>query len=256
MLRVTCSSLFSPHFCFSHHFDKCSSLSHLSINLCSKTLYWPLQTLILPFYIWCWSEVCILLCSICNSVSKSPVDSRWSEHHPSFLEVVGDFTDMYFRVHFHNFYDLPVINCCCFSQLIRSLLVADVSGGLQTLNLSMPFVFAIALIDFLFSFSIQIACFSLKVSSLVFILLCVWCHWMQDSECRSNGYNWYDTFPAFNIWRINATGHSWSLRKTCEATVPILVLISDSGMNSKSAYLLSWLNIYVLKHPIIKCDIL
>ncbi len=22
-------------------------------------------------------------------------------------------------------------------------------------------------------------------------------------ECRSNGYNWYNTFPAFNIWIIN-----------------------------------------------------
>ncbi len=37
----------------------------------------------------------------------------------------------------------------------------------------MPFVFfAIALID-LFSFIIQIACFSLKVCSLIFILVCV-----------------------------------------------------------------------------------
>ncbi len=45
----------------------------------------------------------------------------------------------------------------------------------------MPFVFARALIDFLFSFSIQIAFFSLKVSSLVFILVCVCHHRMQDS---------------------------------------------------------------------------
>ncbi len=47
-------------------------------------------------------------------------------------------------------------------------------------------------------------------------------------ECRSNGYNWYDTFPAFNIWRMNATLYSWSLRKTREATVPILMLTSDT----------------------------
>ncbi len=58
-----------------------------------------------------------------------------------------------------------------FSQLIRKLFVAGVAGGFQTHDFSMPFVFAIALIDFLFSFSIQIACFSLKVSSLVFILV-------------------------------------------------------------------------------------
>ncbi len=48
-----------------------------------------------------------------------------------------------------------------------------VASGFQTLDFSMPFVFAIALIDFLFSFSIQIACISLKVSSLIFILVCV-----------------------------------------------------------------------------------
>ncbi len=73
-----------------------------------------LQTLILPFYFWCWSEVCILLCSICISLSKSPDDSRLLEHHPSFLDVVGDFTDTSFRVHFHSFYDLSVFNYCCF----------------------------------------------------------------------------------------------------------------------------------------------
>ncbi len=47
-----------------------------------------------------------------------------------------------------------------------------VVGGFQTLDFSMLFVFATALIDFLFSFSIQIAYFSLKV------------------RFRSNGYNW------------------------------------------------------------------
>ncbi len=64
-------------------------------------------------YLWCWFW-CILLCSIFNSLSKSPVDSRLSEHHPSFLEVIADFTDKFFMVHFHSFYDLSVINYCCF----------------------------------------------------------------------------------------------------------------------------------------------
>ncbi len=82
------------------------------------------------------------------------MDSRLSEHHPSFLDVVGDFTDIYFRVHFHSFYDLSVINYCCFSQPIRSLLAADVAGGFQTLDFSIPFVFAIVLIYFLFSFGL------------------------------------------------------------------------------------------------------
>ncbi len=115
---------FSPHFLLSHHLDKGSSLSHClplshrSINTVPK-LFWLtfvlfFQTLILPFYFLCWSEVCILLCNICNSVSKSPEDSRLSEHNPSFLEVVGDFTDTSFRVQFHSFYYLSVINYCCF----------------------------------------------------------------------------------------------------------------------------------------------
>ncbi len=163
MLRIICSSLFSPHFCF------------LLAHLCAFS-----QTLILPFCFWCWSEVCILLCSVCNSVSKSPEDRRLLEHHPSFLQVVGDFTDTSFRVHFHSFYDLSVIDYCCF--LSRS-------GSCWSLVVSKPFISAIAHIDFLFSFSIQIACFSLKVSSLVFILVCVCHHRMQDSEYRSNGYN-------------------------------------------------------------------
>ncbi len=101
-----------------HILDKGSSLSHRSINTDPK-LFWLTfvlfcKLLILPFYFWCWSEVCILLCNICNSVSKSPEDSRLSEHHPSFLEVVGDFTDTSFRVHFHSFHDFSVINYCCF----------------------------------------------------------------------------------------------------------------------------------------------
>ncbi len=93
-------------------------------------------------------------------MSKSPEDSKLSEHHPSFLEIVGDITDISFRVVCHQL--------LLFSQSIRSLLVAGVTGGFQTLDFSMPFVFAITLIDFVFSFSFQIAYFSLKVSSLIF----------------------------------------------------------------------------------------
>ncbi len=84
---------FFSAFYLSHHLDKGSSLSHRSINTVPK-LFW-LTFVILPFYFWCWSEVCILLCRICNFVSKSPEDSRLSEHHPSFLDVVGEFTDTF-----------------------------------------------------------------------------------------------------------------------------------------------------------------
>ncbi len=173
------------------------------------------------------SEVCILLCSICNSVSKSPEDSRLSEHHPSFLEVVGDFADKSFRVHFHSFYDLSVINYCCFlsrsvgcwcrrwfpnSWFLHALCFFYSSNWL-------PLLLASKLLTFLSK--------SAPSSSSWFLCFC-----MQDSEYRSNGYNGYDTFPAFNIWGINAIGHSWSLRKTCEceATVPIVMLTSDRGM--------------------------
>ncbi len=114
-------------------------------------------------------------------MSKSPEDSRLSEHHPSFLEDVDDFTDTSFRVHFHRFYDLSVITVVFAND--------RVAVGFQTLDFSMPFVFAIALIDFLCPFSIQISCFSLKVSFLVFILVCVCHHRIQDSEYRSKGYN-------------------------------------------------------------------
>ncbi len=86
-----------------------------------------------------------------------------SEHHPSFLEVVGDFTDTsLLKVHFYSFYDLSVINYCGFLSRSGS---SWFPGGFQTLDFSMPFVFPIALIYFLFSFSIQIAYISLKVSS-------------------------------------------------------------------------------------------
>ncbi len=117
MLRIICSPLFLHTFAFPSlrlRFIFVSSVHKHSSKTLLAHLCAFLQTLILPFYFWCWSEVCILLCSICNSVSKSPEDSRLSEHHPSFLEDVEDFTDMSFRVHFHSFYDLSVINYCCF----------------------------------------------------------------------------------------------------------------------------------------------
>ncbi len=118
MLGIFCSSLFFLHiFAFPSLRSRLilvSSVYKHSFKTLLAHLCAFLQTLILPFYFWCWSEVCILLCSICNSVSKSLEDSRLSEHHPSFLEVVGDFTDTSFRVHFHSFHDLSVSNYCCF----------------------------------------------------------------------------------------------------------------------------------------------
>ncbi len=139
--EAVCLGLFSVPF-FLHIFAfpslRCIFVSSVHKHT-SKTLLAHLcaflQTLILAFYFWCWPEVCILLCSICNSVSKSPEDSRLSEQHPSFLEVVGDFTDSSLRVHFHSFYDFSIINYCCFlsrsgscwllvSQMVSKLLIS------------------------------------------------------------------------------------------------------------------------------------
>ncbi len=105
-------------------------------------------------------------------MSKSPEDSRLSEHHRSFLEVVADFTDTSFRVHFHSFYDLSVINSCCF-----------LAGGFQTLDFSMPYVFAIALID------LNVLLFSQSQLPHLQPGLCVYSIKCQNLEYRSNVYN-------------------------------------------------------------------
>ncbi len=142
-----------------NNLDKGSSLTHRSINTILVHLCAFLLTLILPIYFWRWSEICILRCSICYSVSKYPEDSWLSEHHPTFLEVVGDFTDTsLLRFIFTAF-------MICLSSTAVVFSADQVVLGFQTLDFSMPFVFPIALIYFLFSFSIQIAYFSLKVSS-------------------------------------------------------------------------------------------
>ncbi len=147
--------------------------------------------------------------------------SRLSEHHPSFLEVVGDFTDTYFRVLFHSF----SLSSTAVVFLSRSgcgwLLMSPVVSKL--LISPSPWF----LIDFFFA-SKLLAFLSKSAPSSSSWFVCH--HRMQDSECRSNGYNYYDTFLAFTIWIINATGHCWSLRKTCEATVPILMLTYDREM--------------------------
>ncbi len=80
----------------------------------------------------------------------------------------------------------------------------------------MPFVFARALIDFDFSFSIQIACFSLKVSSLIFILVFE----SVIIECKVQNAEVMDiTDTTHSLLLISEelmqnneelTGHSWS----------------------------------------------
>ncbi len=96
-----------------------SSLSHQSINVVPKTVLAHIWLSFLAnsnlflsifgagkrFASYCVSSIIL---------STSPENSRLSEHHPSFLEVVGDFTDTSFRVHFYSFHDLSVINSCCF----------------------------------------------------------------------------------------------------------------------------------------------
>ncbi len=117
MLGIFCSSFFLHTFAFPslrYRFIFVSSVHKHSSKTLLAHLCAFLLILILPFLFWCLSFASCCVCSICSSVSKSPVDSRLSEHHPSFLEVVADFIDMSFRVHFHCFYNLSVINYCCF----------------------------------------------------------------------------------------------------------------------------------------------
>lgn len=108
---------FPPHFCFPITLMKVRLCLICPLN-CSRILKAHLsaflQTLIWPFYVWCWSEVCIFCVASVIILSKSPVNGRLWDHF-SFLEI-GDFTDTYFRVLFHSFYDLSVISCCCFSS--------------------------------------------------------------------------------------------------------------------------------------------
>ncbi len=197
MLGIFCSSLFFSTFLLSHYLDKGSFLSHRSINTIPK-LFW------LAFVLFCKLLSCLSIfgagqrfvsCCVASVILRLLVISQ--------TRLLG-------------FIFIAFFICLSSTTVVFSAdqVVVGVAGGFQTLDFSMPFVFAIALIDFLFSFNIQIACFCLKVRSLVFILVCVHHHQMQDSEYRSNGYNWYDTFPAFNTCRMNATGHSWSFRKT------------------------------------------
>ncbi len=103
---------FFSTFLLSHHLDKGSSLSHRSINTVPK-LFW------LTFVLFANSNLAFLFLVLvrglhiavilCQSHLRT-VDCQ----SISFLEVVGDFTDMSFRDHFHSFYDLSVINYCCF----------------------------------------------------------------------------------------------------------------------------------------------
>ncbi len=158
--------IYSPHFCFPITWDKGSSLSHRPIN-----------TLILPFYVWCWSEVCISLCTsviLCRRLLRT-VDCQ---------SITAAFWKLLVILHtrllgfiFTAFLIRQSSTTVVFSA---DQVVAGVAGGFQTLDFSMPFVLAIALIDFLFSFSIWIACFSVKVSSLIFILVGVCHHRMQN----------------------------------------------------------------------------
>ncbi len=71
MLWMIC--IFSLHtFAFPSHRWRLILVSSAQRTIFQNSSSSPfVQTLILPFYFWCWSEVCILLCSLCNSVSVS-----------------------------------------------------------------------------------------------------------------------------------------------------------------------------------------
>ncbi len=134
-----------------------------------------LQTLILSFYLWCWSEVCILLCTsviLCQSLLRT-VDCQ--SITPAFWKLL-----LILQTCLLGFIFTAFRICLSSTTVVFSAdqVVVGVAGGFQTLDFSMPFVFAIALIYFLFSVSIQIACFSKKVS-LQRQFHALWIPWYQ-----------------------------------------------------------------------------
>ncbi len=107
----------------------------------------------------------------------------------------------------------------------------------KTLDFSMPFVFAMALMYFLISFSIQIAFFlskSAPSSSSWFVYVIIECKIQNTEEMDIT-----DTTHSLLLISEELMQQD-TLRKTRAATVTILMLTSDRGMNSKSADLLSW----------------
>ncbi len=80
-------------------------------------------------------------------MSKSPEDSRLSEHHPSFLEVL-----VILQTRLLGFIFTAFMICLSSTTVVFSAdqVVVGVAGGFQTLDFSMSFVSARALIDFLF----------------------------------------------------------------------------------------------------------
>ncbi len=82
---------FFLHIFASHHLDKASSLSHLSINTVPKLFASPLcfsANSNLVFLYLVLVRGLHLAVYICNSVSESPEDSRSSEHHPAFWKLL------------------------------------------------------------------------------------------------------------------------------------------------------------------------
>ncbi len=211
--------LFST-FLLSHHLGQrfifvSSVHKHCSESLLAHVCA-SLQTLILPFYFWCWSEDCILLYTsviLCQSLLRT-VDCQ--SITAAFWKLLVILQTQLLGFIFIAFLIRQSSTTVVFSA---DQVVAGVAGCFQTLDFSMPFVLAIALIDFLFSFSIWIACFSLKVSSLIFIMVGV-CHHRMQNQLQIQNTEVMDITDtthslALNTWTINATGHSWSLRKTC-----------------------------------------
>ncbi len=205
---------FSPHFCF--HLDIGSSLSHRSINTVPK-LFW------LTFVLFCKLLSCLAIfgagqrfasCSVasvilCQSLLRTVDCQRIT---PAFWRLM-----VILQTRLLGFIFTAFMICLSWTTVVFSADQVVVGCWWFTNSCFLHALCICCSSNWLPLFSIQIACFSLKVSSLVFILVCVCHRRMQDSEYRCNGYNWYDTFPAFNTGIINATGHSWSLRKSREA---------------------------------------
>ncbi len=184
MLGIFCSCLFFSTLLLSHHLDKGSSLSPLSINTVPKLfwltffLFWKLQSCLSifgpgqRFASSCVASV-ILCQNLLRTVDCQSIASAFWKLLVILQTCLLGFIFTAFKMCLSSTTavfsaDLVVLGCWCRWWFPNSWFVH-----------ALCFCY-IALIDFLFSFSIQIACFSLKVSSLIFILVCVCHRRMQD----------------------------------------------------------------------------
>ncbi len=146
MLGIICSSLFFSTFLLSHHLDKGSSLSHRSINTVPK-LFW------LTVVLFCklksclsifgagqrFASCCVASVILCQSLLRRVYCQSIT---PAFWKLL-----VILQTCLLGFIFTAFMICLSSTNVVFSVdqVVAGVADGFQTLDFSMPFVFARAL---------------------------------------------------------------------------------------------------------------